>query len=146
MKAATTTTHHAETAARLRVAVARLTRLLRQQSPGGLTLTQWSALSTVDQHGPVRIGDLAERERVSAPTATRLVATLEEAGLLTRAGDPMDRRTSYVTLTDEGRRKLEWVRGVRTAALAQRLSAMPPADVERLAELIPLLESLLIDE
>jgi DNA-binding MarR family transcriptional regulator len=146
MRSVTATARHAETAARLRVAVARLARMLRQQSPGGLTLTQWSALSTVDQHGPVRIGDLAERERVSPPTATRMVAALEAEGLLARTGDPTDRRTSYVAVTEAGRQKLEWARGVRTAALAQRLSAMPPEDAERLAELLPLLESLLTDE
>ena len=79
---------HAETAARLRVAIARLARQLRQHSPGGLTPSQWSALATVEQFGPLRIGDLAEREGVTAPTATRVVASLEEAGLLSRATDP----------------------------------------------------------
>lgn len=133
---------YAETAARLRVAVARLARQLRQHSPGGLSPSQWSALVTVEDHQRLRIGDLADREGVSAPTATRLVASLEEAGLLTRTTDPADRRTAYVALTSDGREKLEWARGVRTASLAQRLSAMPEGDVRRLVELLPLLESM----
>jgi DNA-binding MarR family transcriptional regulator len=137
---------YAETAARLRVAVARLARQLRQHSPGGLSPSQWSALVMVEDKQSLRIGDLAEREGVSAPTATRLVASLEEAGLLTRTTDPADRRTAYVALTDAGRDKLEWARGVRTASLAQRLSAMPEADVRRLVELLPLLESFLVNE
>ena len=137
---------YAETAARLRVAVARLARQLRQHSPGGLTPSQWSALVTVEDKQPLRIGDLADREGVSAPTATRLVASLEEAGLLTRTSDPADRRTAYVGLTTAGSDKLEWARGVRTASLAQRLSAMPEADVRRLVELLPLLESFLVNE
>jgi DNA-binding MarR family transcriptional regulator len=132
---------YAETAARLRVAIARLARQLRQHSPGGLTPSQWSALVTVEDSESLRIGDLADREGVSAPTATRLVASLEEAGLLDRRTDPADRRTSYVALTDEGHAKLEWARGVGTASLAQRLSAMPDDDVRRLSELLPLLES-----
>jgi DNA-binding MarR family transcriptional regulator len=136
----------AETAARLRVAVARLARQLRQHSPGGLSPSQWSALVTVEDNRSLRIGDLAEREGVSAPTATRLVASLEEAGLLTRTTDPADRRTAYVALTKEGREKLDWARGVRTASLAQRLSAMPEEDVRRIVELLPLLESFLINE
>jgi DNA-binding MarR family transcriptional regulator len=135
---------YAETAARLRVAVARLARQLRQHSPGGLSPSQWSALVAVEEHGSLRIGDLADREGVSAPTATRVVASLEEAGLLARTTDPADRRTAYVALTDEARRKLEWARSGGTASLAQRLSAMPDADVRHLLELLPLLESLVL--
>jgi DNA-binding MarR family transcriptional regulator len=137
---------HAETAARLRVVIARLARQMRQSSPGGLSPSQWSALVTVEEHEPLRIGDLADREAVSAPTATRLVASLEDAALLSRTSDPSDRRTAYVALTEAGREKLDWARGVRTARLVQRLSAMPPDEVRRIVELLPTLESLLVDE
>jgi DNA-binding MarR family transcriptional regulator len=136
----------AETAARLRVAVARLARQLRQDSPGGLSPSQWSALATVEDHRSLRIGDLADREGVSAPTATRLVASLEEAGLLSRTSDPADRRTSHIALTEAGRAKLDWARSVRTASLADRLSTMPESDVARLLELLPLLESFLVTD
>jgi DNA-binding MarR family transcriptional regulator len=136
---------YGETAARLRVAVARLARQLRQHSPGGLTPSQWSAMVTVEENEPLRIGDLADRESVSAPTATRLVASLEEAGLLSRTTNPADRRTAYVALTPAGHEKLAWARSVRTATLAERLSAMPEEDVRRLVELLPLLESFLND-
>jgi DNA-binding MarR family transcriptional regulator len=137
---------HAETAARLRVVIARLARQLRQHSPGGLTPSQWSALAMVDMHGPLRIGDLADREGVSAPTATRVVASLEELGLLSRASDPSDRRTSYIALTAEGRDKLESTRRSQSTQLVQRLAEMPAADVRRLVELLPILESLLTEE
>ncbi|MGN6473164.1 MAG: MarR family winged helix-turn-helix transcriptional regulator [Mycobacteriales bacterium] len=137
---------HAETAARLRVAIARLARQLRQHSPGGLTPSQWSALAMVDAHGPLRIGDLAEREGVSAPTATRVVASLEELGLLSRTSDPSDRRTSYIALTEDGREKLESTRRVQSTQLVQRLSEMPAQDVRKLVELLPILESLLTED
>jgi DNA-binding MarR family transcriptional regulator len=145
----TTTTQepvaYGETAARLRVAIARLARQLRQHSPGGLTPSQWSAMATVEDNGPLRIGDLADREGVSAPTATRLVASLEELGLVSRTSSPTDRRTAYVSLTEAGRDKISWARAARTASLAERLAAMPDADVRRLIELLPLLESFLND-
>jgi DNA-binding MarR family transcriptional regulator len=134
----------AETAAQLRVLIARLARQLRQHGPGDLTLSQWSALATVEQHAPLRIGDLAERERVSAPTATRLVAMLAEAGLLERTGDPADRRSAYVALSQQGRDKLEGARSIRTASLATRISALPEGDADRLRDLLPLLEQLLV--
>jgi DNA-binding MarR family transcriptional regulator len=134
----------AETAAQLRVVIARLARQLRQHGPGDLTLSQWSALATVEQHAPLRIGDLADRERVSAPTATRLVAMLAEAGLLDRTSDPADRRSAYVALSQQGKEKLEWTRSVRTASLATRISELPDGDADRLRELLPLLEQLLV--
>ncbi|HVT22186.1 MAG TPA: MarR family transcriptional regulator [Mycobacteriales bacterium] len=137
---------HAETAARLRVVIARLARQLRQHSPGGLTPSQWSALAMVDTHGPLRIGDLAEREGVSAPTATRVVASLEELGFLSRTTDPADRRTSYIALTDVGRDKIESMRRSQSTELVQRLSAMPAQDVRRLVDLLPVLESLMTED
>jgi DNA-binding MarR family transcriptional regulator len=140
------TASDAETAARLRVTIARLARQLRQSGPGDLTLSQWSALVTVEQRSPLRIGDLAEWERVSAPTATRLVAGLAEAGLVERTGDPADRRSAYVSLSTLGREKLEWARSARTATLATRISALPPGDADRLRDLLPLLEELLVED
>jgi DNA-binding MarR family transcriptional regulator len=140
------TAQHAEAAARLRVVVTRLNRQLRSSSPGGLTLSQWSALVTIEAYQPMRIGDLAERERFSAPTATRLTAALEEAGLVTRSSDPTDRRTSYIALTDAGLEKLDSARTMREASLTRRLSSLPDADVSQLLELLPVLESLLAVE
>jgi DNA-binding MarR family transcriptional regulator len=137
---------HAETAARLRVVIARLARQSRQQSPGGLSPSQWSALVMLEEHQPLRIGDLADREGVSAPTATRLVASLEELGLLSRTSDPADRRTAYVALTQAGQEKIDWARNVRTAALVRRLSTMPDSQVQQIIDTLPILESLLVDE
>jgi DNA-binding MarR family transcriptional regulator len=142
----TVTDDDAETAARLRLLIARLARQLRQAGPGDLTLSQWSALATIEQHGPLRIGDLAERERVSAPTATRLVAALAEQGLLVRTGDPADRRSAYVELSASGTEKLEWARSARTARLAAQISSLPAGEADRLRALLPLLERLLVDE
>ena len=141
-----TTSLHAEAAARLRVAITRLQRQLRQQTVGDLTLSQWSALVTVEMHGPMRIGDLAEREGVSAPTATRLVASLEERGLLSRETDSTDRRSSYVSVTPAGVEQLDWARKVRTAKLAQRLSTLDDTDIHRLLDVIPLLEALAAED
>lgn len=140
------TVDSAEAAARLRVAITRLFRTLRASSPGGLTQSQWSALVTVETHQPVRVGDVADREGVSAPTATRVVASLESLGLIGRETDPQDRRSAYVSLTDAGRQKLEWARNMRTAALSKRLSGFPPDDMQRIVEILPLLERLASDD
>lgn len=141
-----TTLAHAEAAARLRVAITRLQRQMRQHSVGELTLSQWSALVTIETHAPLRIGDLAEREGVSAPTATRLVASLEERGLVTRATDAADRRSSYVSVTAAGSEQLEWARRVRTAKLAQRLATLSDDEVRRVLDVLPLLEALAAED
>jgi DNA-binding MarR family transcriptional regulator len=142
----TTTLAHADAASRLRLVIARLARQLRQQSLGGLTLTQWSALGSVESNEPIRIGDLADREGVSAATATRVVAALEQHGLVHRVADAADRRSWRVSLTDQGREQIAWMRKVRTARLAQRLAALDERDVRRLVDVLPVLEALAAEE
>ena len=72
--------------ARLRVALARLSRRLRRHSLAGLTPTQLAALSTVEQSGPLRLGDLAAAEGIAPSTLTRLVTALEDIGYVQRTG------------------------------------------------------------
>ena len=142
MTAPAATRTHAELATRLRTVIARLNRQLRQETVGTLTLSQWSALVAVETDGPMRIGDLAEHEHVSAPTATRLVASLEDAGLVSRTVDDDDRRSAHIRIAEPGRRALGEVRRKRTEALAARLAGWTDADVDRLTEALPLLEQL----
>ena len=80
--------------ARLRVAIARLSRWLRRHELAGLTPTQLSALSTVDRIGPLRLGDLAAAEKIAPSTLTRLVTVLEESGYVERCPVPGDARAS----------------------------------------------------
>lgn len=133
---------HAETATQLRTAIARLNRRLRQLSVGELTLSQWSALVAVEAAGRMRIGDLAAHEHVSAPTATRLVASLEAEGFLRREVDGDDRRSSLVSLADSGRLALAELRRKRDGELAARLAALSAADLDRLMAALPVLEQL----
>ena len=142
MTAPAATRSHAEVATRLRTIIARLNRHLRQETVGTLTLSQWSALVAIETAGPMRIGDLADYEHVSAPTATRLVASLEEQGLIRRDIDEGDRRSALVSLAEPGRRALAELRRRRTEALAARLAGWTDADLDRLTDAIPLLERL----
>ena len=76
-----------EVAGRLRIAVNRLQRRLRQESLGGLSPAQASALGSVNRHGSPTLGELAAIEQVQPPTMTRIVASLTEAGMVTRVAD-----------------------------------------------------------
>ncbi len=94
----------AELAARLRMAVTRLHRRLRQQAAGGLTPSQASALVGVEHLGSPTLGALAARESVQPPTMTKVVGALEELGYVTRVTDPSDRRVARLTITPAGSR------------------------------------------
>ena len=135
-----------ELASRLRVAVVRLNRKLRQQALAGLSPAQASALGTVNRlHSPT-LGELAAAEQVQPPTVTRLVTSLESAGLVVRETDGLDRRVVRVRLTAEGRRTLQRIRSLKNAYLARRLAALDPADQALAEALTSLLEHLVAEE
>ena len=124
----------------------RLARRLRQESAGGITLSQLSALSTVEHHGPGSLGDLAEIERVAPPSMTRIASHLEERGLVARTTDSADRRVARLAVTDEGRSLLRQTRTRRDAFLARRIGALSAEEREILGRALPILERLRIEE
>src|SRR5216683_4488235 len=90
-------------AARLRIAVARLSRKLRQQSAeahGDITASQLAALGSIEHRGPISLGELASIEQVQPPSMTRIVGRLEELGFASRQVDPGDRRIARASATD----------------------------------------------
>ena len=133
-------------AVRLRLAITRTSRRLRQEAGTGLSPTLTSALATIDRHGPLTPSELASRERVQRPTATRLVARLEELGVLQRAADPADRRSSLLSVTPEGRALLEEMRGRKTAYLAHRIERLDAEERASLDRAAAILERLLEDD
>jgi DNA-binding MarR family transcriptional regulator len=134
-----------ELATRLRVAVTRLNRKLRQQALAGLSPAQASALGTVNRLGHPTLGELASAEQVQPPTVTRLVTTLETAGLVARETDAVDRRVVRVRITAEGRRNLQRIRTLKNAFLARRLATLDPAEKAHAEDLTRLLEHLVAD-
>src|SRR3954451_22937285 len=95
---------------RLRPVLTRLARRMRQEASGDLSPTLGAALATISCHGPLTPSELAARERIQRPTATRVLARLEEAGLVARTADPGDRRSFLVTTTPAGHDLLDTVR------------------------------------
>jgi DNA-binding MarR family transcriptional regulator len=132
-------------AADVRLAVGRLARRLRQQASAGLTPSQFSALSSIEVLAPVRLVDLAAAERVSAPTMTKVVGSLVDAGMVDRVPDVTDRRAHHLSLTPAGRTVLRQVRSERTARLAERLAQLSPAERHLLERALPVLAALAAD-
>jgi DNA-binding MarR family transcriptional regulator len=133
-------------AARLRLAIVRTARRLRQEGAGvvgELSPTATAALATVERHGPLTPSELAQIERVKRPTATRTLGTLVEAGLVDRAPDPSDGRSALVTVTASGRERLRRLRGRKNAYLARRMRSLPDSDVRTLERAADILERML---
>jgi DNA-binding MarR family transcriptional regulator len=132
---------------RLRLVIARLYRQLAQASGNDLDLTyaQLSALARTQQHGPLRIGELAAYEQVAAPSLTRTVAPLAAAGLIAKQPDPTDGRSSLVTITPEGDDVLDRIRRTRSGLLARRMARLDPDRLDALLAALPALEQLLTD-
>ena len=128
-----------ERAARLRLAITRTARRMRQEAGSELGPASVSALATIDRAGPLTSSELAKAERIKRPTVSRLLARLEEEGLVTRTPDPDDGRCSIITTTAEGTALLKRLRGRKNAYLAQRMRKLPDEDVialERAAEIL----------
>lgn len=129
---------------RLRFVTMRLGRLLRQHADPETGLSQGaiSALGTVTRCGPVTLGRLAELERVQPPSMTKIVARLEEEGLVVREIDPDDRRVARVRSTPAAAEVLAELRSRRNEYLAARLAELSPAELATLEAALPALERL----
>jgi DNA-binding MarR family transcriptional regulator len=136
----------ADLAVRLRLAIARTARRLRQEAGGELSPSQTTALATIDRHGPLTPSELAVRERIQRPTVTRIVARLEESGLVQRTRDPHDGRSSLVALTPAGRELLARGRTRKDAYLARRLRELDAEERATLQRAAAILERLLEEE
>ena len=137
------TTPESDLATRLRLAVTRTARRLRQEAGGEMSPSLSAALATVERHGPLTPRALAEIEAVKRPTATRIVAKLAAAGLVNRAGDPNDGRVSLVSITPAGSELLSRMRTRKTAYLASRLNELEAGDIAALERAAHVLERLL---
>lgn len=130
-------------ASALRLAVMRLARRMRtERADTSLTLSQLAALATVERHGPLTPGELAGHERVQPPSATRLVASLEAADLVTRAPHPTDGRQALLSVSPAGAALLREDRKRREAWLSQRLRDLDDVDRDVLREAVAVLDRL----
>jgi DNA-binding MarR family transcriptional regulator len=136
-------------ASALRISVSRLARRLRaERAAHGLPAlselsdTQLGALATLERHGAMTPGELAEHEKVQPPSMTRVIAVLEQRRLVMRAPHATDKRQVMLTVTDEGRNLVQQSRKLRDAWLARRLRELTPEERAKLRAAAPILEKL----
>ena len=132
----------------LRISVSRLARRLRvERAAAGLgepdlSETQLAALATLERHGAMTPGELAEHEKVQPPSMTRVISVLVESQLVRREPHATDRRQVVLTATDSGRDLVIKARRRREAWLAQRLRELSSAERAALRAAAPILEKL----
>jgi DNA-binding MarR family transcriptional regulator len=132
----------------MRISVSRLARRLRVERLGitepdaALSDIQLAALAALERHDSMTPGELAEHEKVQPPSMTRVIAVLEERGLVLRAPHATDRRQVVLTVTPAGRDLVQRVRLRRTAWLAQRLQELTPEERELLRAAAPVIEKI----
>lgn len=130
-------------AGELRLAVTRTARRMRQEAGGLLSPTLNAALATIARHGPLMPSELARREAIARPTATKIVGRLEEDGYVVRANDREDGRSVLIAVSAEGEAVLAEIRARKDSFLAERLEALGVRDRETLAKAARLLEEVL---
>jgi len=136
-------TKTAELASTLRVSVMRLSRRLRaERLQTDLSLNQLATLGTLDRHGPLTPRELAAHEKVQPPSMTRVLAGLEERGLILRTPHASDGRQHLVSLTADARTLLKEDRRKREAWLAQRLAELTQEERDVLRAAAPVIERL----
>lgn len=96
----------------------------------------YGILAWVHDNGPVRPGALAAHFHLDASTISRQVASLEQAGLITRYPDAEDRRARQLRLTEQGRKVLAATRGERRGVVRALLRAWSPEDLASFACLL----------
>ena len=130
-------------ASRLRLSVMRLARRMRaERAETSLTLTQLAALATLERHGPLTPGELAAQERVQPPSMTRVVASLHDAGLVTRSPHPTDGRQQLLAVAPSAVALLREDRRRREAWLALRLAELDDDDRAVLRRAVDVLDRL----
>ncbi|MGO8859500.1 MAG: MarR family winged helix-turn-helix transcriptional regulator [Acidimicrobiales bacterium] len=133
----------AEFPSRMRRAIGRLNRRLRQTRAGAqLSPSQYEVLATIVGRGPLRHADLAVMEGLNPTMLSRIIGKLEATGLVARLADAGDGRVVHVAATKRGRDLVARIRSERSDALSVALKGLSDDERQRLMAALPVLESL----
>lgn len=128
----------------LAVAIGRVNRRMRGADAKALGHGHLSVLGTLSTSPPLRLGDLAAREVVSAPSMTRTITDLERRGLVRRLSDPQDGRSVLVELTEKGEATVFEARSERAELLAAMIRELPAEQYAALEAALPALERMAV--
>ena len=129
----------------LRIATFRLARRMRtQRAVDSMSDGQFAVLAGLFIHGAHTLTELADRERVSAPSMNRTVNCLQDAGYISRSADENDGRKVVIDLTDEGRAVVDETARQRDAWVEEALAEIEPAEREILAQAATIMQRMVV--
>ncbi|MCW4386408.1 MarR family transcriptional regulator [Salinibacterium sp. SYSU T00001] len=108
----------------------------------GLESWEFDVLSALRREGePYQLSPkaLLQQTLVSSGTMTNRIDRLLQRGLVTRHADPRDRRGVLVSMTEEGRARVDTAITQLLESERDLLAALPAADHARLADLLRVL-------
>jgi DNA-binding MarR family transcriptional regulator len=108
----------------------------RVLAPDRLSWTSFVGLWVLWVWGELGANAFADAVGISRPTATGVLRTLESRGWAARRKDPADRRGVLVSLTREGRTKIEQLFPRFNAEEASVAGALSAAEQDELARLL----------
>jgi DNA-binding MarR family transcriptional regulator len=129
--------------ATLRASVLKLARRLRSQRPDDtLSPTQLSVLGVLVARGPMTPGDLARYEKVQPPSMTRVIASLEDRGLVVREQHTADRRQVVVSASEPAAAVVAESKRLGNAWLTDHVARLSEDELAALRAAVPVLERL----
>jgi DNA-binding MarR family transcriptional regulator len=108
----------------------------RRASELGVTNAQWRVLAWLSHEPRLKQVELAERLDVEPITAGRIVDRLEEAGLVERLSDPVDRRAWRLVVTDKARPIIERLGMLAEDMASDIFSGLEAAEVEEIRAML----------
>jgi len=134
----------ADVVSRLRRAMRRSARAAGRDGklPGGLSVAQLELLSCVADNPGARPGQLARLLRLAPSSVATLVYGLRRAGLVSRTGGQLDRRTASLELTAEGTAVVARWQEVNERILQAAITSLGSASRGALAAALPGLREL----
>jgi DNA-binding MarR family transcriptional regulator len=127
----------------LRFAIMRITRRLRaEKADDAMSDGQFAVLRMLEAASPQSLSELADRERVTAPSMHRTVGALERSGYLVRSGSATDGRKVEISITQAGLDSVRETRRRRDEWFAQHLAHLTDDQRTVLEAAAPILASI----
>lgn len=109
---------------------------LAQEIDPEIEPASYSVLTTLQHKGPQRMTAIAKHLGIGKPTLSRQLSTLAERGFLSKEADPADGRALVISLTSEGRARLEVAQKDRAERYLHMLDSWSEEEIEHLSALL----------
>jgi len=110
-------------------------RLLRHNTLGDITLSQFGVLETLYHLGPMCQGEISTKLLKSSGNVTLVLDNLEKRNLVKRTRDTTDRRMVILSLTPEGEALIAHLFPLQAQVIAEEFSALSPEEQRQLGML-----------